>query len=319
MDDFLSCEPLCGSSRTAVRCDSLDGLLALERIRAHDRWAYESTESTTRTEEPYEGALRGCWRWDDLASSDAVELLNFPGGVPGTKPAAAVRSSLLDDGRTHISHYVHATRKKRDCLLHLGIASSWTPIRDTDLEDGPNLKMAFLLLEHSGECPNDMYDGMSWKREGWLIHPDVIRLPDFEDIACGEDGMCVGWCRVDHDCPCHKDGRCDPYGCIGDRECECVSDNICIPGCEEDPDCACIEDGECNTACLTLDPDCPCREDDCCSFMCLSGDPDCGCREDGACRTVPCGWLDPDCRCARDSTCNEACADGKDPDCEEDR
>jgi len=317
--DFVDCDSLCGSSSTAVRCDAGEGGLALTKIAELERWAWESTERVRGSWDPHGGYLRGCWRWSDLTSENAAELLNFPSGVPSMDPPVAVRASLLPDGRVHLSQYIHATEVFDECTLRLGIAVSWTPIDMEHVVVEENLEMSFLLLEKSGNCHPLAQTGISWKYDGWLLHPAPLYLPDFQDIACSVDGHCVEECRVDYDCPCHFDERCDPVGCVGDAECACVADGHCIPGCDDDPDCACARDGECNRLCLSLDPDCPCEADECCSWECLSQDPDCGCGEDGACSAAPCGWFDPDCICGDDGLCNEVCGDGKDPDCGEER
>jgi hypothetical protein len=316
--DFLACDELCGEAPTAVQCDDGNGPLALEKITEYRRWAYELTWSLYR--EPFSGTRVGCWRWDDLLNEDAVELLNFASGVPSTRPPVAVRASTDVDGKVHITHYIHSVQVVGECTMWLGMAASWTPITEETFDVPTNLHIAYLLLDHKGLCPAAVEETHAWRREGYLLHPEALEYTvDIEEIMCGVDGRCVEWCRLDYDCPCHHDGRCDPYLCVGDAECECGADHVCIPGCEGDPDCACIADGECNTTCLSLDPDCPCLEDGCCSHECLSQDPDCGCQMDEECRLAPCGWFDPDCRCLADGVCDEGCGDGKDPDCGEDR
>ena len=316
-ESFLGCDALCGSSPLAVRCDRGGGEYALSTIAELERWAWQRSERDGGDRNPFGVINQGCWRWSDLVSPDAAELLNLPAGVPGTDPPVAVRASGLPDGGIHLSMYIHVTEFHEDCSVDIGIAASWRPVdmEREEIDTTPNLETSHLILRTRGDCDGIARAGDAWKMTGWLLHPAPLVLPDFQDIACGVDGQCIEGCRVDFDCPCHHDGRCDPVGCVGDAECECMADGHCMAGCEDDPDCACIEDGECNHLCLELDPDCPCEADDCCSWECLARDPDCGCGEDGLCNRAPCGWFDPDCICGDDGLCNETCGEGKDPDC----
>jgi hypothetical protein len=295
LEDFLGCEELCsGWWGGSPACPAGGGEQAVALLEEEGPELLEYTPADSSDRHPLAERLVGLWELGELDGPDGIEILGMPGRVPSTRPAIAVRS--VESEHPVVTFAMRATGGQGTCVVALGIVATWIVVPAWMLVTEPNLLTRYLVLDASGDCPDDVVVGAHWSREGFLLMPQQVGRPSGGDVACGVDGLCIEWCRVDYDCPCHRDGECDPAACIGDRECGCIADGICMPGCDDDPDCACVLDGACNPACLSLDPDCPCEEDGCCSFECLASDPDCGCAMDGSCSMSPCGWFDPDCR-----------------------